>query len=459
MRLHNITSLISNERRKAVANAIYGIADYLTFPIGMLLTAPFLLRHLGAGEYGVWILANAVVSSGGIVSGSSGDAIIKCAGMRREKHDFVGVQRIVRNMLSINLILSGFLAGALWCFAPYVAHHIVKVGSDLQVACLQSLRIGSALLLIKSVEGVFVSTLRAFETYKSTVCISICSRAVTIASAVIVTSSKGNVVWIMAITLFIPSLGLLAQSVALRSKIGNFLLLPSWHREIVAEITPFGMFSWLQAVSGILFSQADRFFIGFFLGVPAVAAYGLCVQVAQPIHGLISSGMHFLFPHLSVRYAIAPVSEIKYKTALAFKINLGLVIVLSLPLILFGKTLVNLWISTAFDQRVPSIFPIVICSFAFLGINVTAHYVLLATGSVRIITYLNAVAGMAMLFLMTVLIPRYGLYGAALARLIYGPVTCLAYIYVFKIVWQGKSTTLSTRSVIYELASQVQNDL
>ncbi len=201
MILQNISSFLSAGRKRAVGNAIYGIADYLILPIAMLLTAPFLLRHLGAAEYGVWILASAAVSSGGIISGSSGDAIIRCVGMRRGRHDLSGIQRIVRNMLSINIILSGFIAGVLWCLAPYVARHVVKVDLDLQTVCTESLRIGSALLLVKSVEGVFVSTLRAFETYKSTVCISICSRAATIASAVIVTLYRGNVMWIMIVTL------------------------------------------------------------------------------------------------------------------------------------------------------------------------------------------------------------------------------------------------------------------
>jgi O-antigen/teichoic acid export membrane protein len=453
MRLPAISSPLSSERRQAAGNAAYGIADYLTLPIGMLLAAPFLLRHLGAAEYGVWILASAAVSSGGIVSGSSGDAIIKCVGMRRRRHDLLGVQRIVQNMLSINLMLSGFLAGVLWYMAPYVAGHVVKVDPDLQMVFSESLRIGSALLLVKSAEGVFISTLRAFETYKSTVCISIGTRASTIASAVIVTLYKGNVMWITAITLFISIVGLLAQAIALRNKIGKFSILPSWHREIVSEITPFGMFSWLQAASGILFSQADRFFIGFFLGAPAVAAYGVCVQVAQPIHGLVSSGMHSLFPHLSVRYTIAPISEIRNKIAVAIKLNVGLVCVLSLPLILFGRELTNLWMGPAFGQSFTFIFPVIVCSFALLGINVTAHYVLLATGNVRIITCFNAIAGISMLLLMTILIPRYGLHGAALARFIYGPVTCFAYIYVYKIVWGNKLTPLSTESAIYELAS------
>jgi len=142
----------------------------------MLLAAPFLLRHLGTAQYGVWVLAGAAVSSGGIVSGSFGDAAIKYVGDCRGRGDWPGVVRIVRNMISINLALSGIVAIALWYLAPYVTRHIVNVDLELQTICLRSLRIGSGLLLMRSIESVFISTLRAFETYGSTVRISICSR-------------------------------------------------------------------------------------------------------------------------------------------------------------------------------------------------------------------------------------------------------------------------------------------
>src|SRR4029077_534702 len=136
------------------------------------------------------------------------------------------------------------------------------------------------------IESVFVSTLRAFETYGPTVRISICSRAAILASAVLLTKYGHSVVEIMLATLLISSLGTAAQALALKSKIGKFSPLPSWHRKTVSDIAAFGSFSWLQAISGVAFSHADRFVVGFFMGAPAVAYYGLCVQAAQPIHGL-----------------------------------------------------------------------------------------------------------------------------------------------------------------------------
>jgi O-antigen/teichoic acid export membrane protein len=454
MRLRDLRRLLSNGTRgQGCANAFYGVADYLALPLGMLLAAPFLLRHLGTAQYGVWILASAAVNSGGIVSGSFGDAVIKYVGDCRGRGDWPGVTRIVRTMISINLVLSGILAITLWYLAPYVTRHIVKVDLELQTICLQSLRIGSGLILMRSIESVFISTLRAFETYGTTVRISICSRAAILASTILLTKCGRNVAWSMFATLFISALGTVAQALALKYKIGKFSPMPLWHKRTVIDIAAFGSFSWLQAISGVVFSHADRFFVGFFMGAPAVAYYGLCIQAAQPIHGLISSGMHFVFPHLSTRYPVALLSEIRRKVLLAFKVNGVLVFTLCLPLIVLGGRFLMWWVGPAFGQRALLMFPMIVCSFAFLGMNVTAHYALLAVGEVRVVTYLNLLAGIVMLLVMAMLLPTHGLQGAALARLVYGPITCLAYFYLYRIMWRRNKVHVLRQSQAYKVVT------
>jgi O-antigen/teichoic acid export membrane protein len=204
--------LASKTRRQGCANSFYGVADYLVWPIGMLLAAPFLLKHLGTSQYGIWILAGAAVSSGGMVSGSFGDAVIKYVGDCRARADWRGVTRIVRNMISINVMLSGILAIALWYLAPCLSRQVVKTHFELQAICLQSLRIGSVLLVMKAIESVFISTLRAVETYGSTVRISICSRIAILAVAIVLASSGHTVVSIMVATSFITAVGTLGNS-------------------------------------------------------------------------------------------------------------------------------------------------------------------------------------------------------------------------------------------------------
>jgi len=61
---------------KHFTNAAYGVLDYASYPIGMLLVAPVVLHKLGASEYGLWIIATALISAGGIIASGFCDANI-----------------------------------------------------------------------------------------------------------------------------------------------------------------------------------------------------------------------------------------------------------------------------------------------------------------------------------------------------------------------------------------------
>jgi O-antigen/teichoic acid export membrane protein len=60
-----------------LTNAVYGVLDYASYPFGMLLAAPIILHKLGASEYGLWMIATAVVSAGGIIASGFCDANIQ----------------------------------------------------------------------------------------------------------------------------------------------------------------------------------------------------------------------------------------------------------------------------------------------------------------------------------------------------------------------------------------------
>jgi O-antigen/teichoic acid export membrane protein len=59
-------------------------------------------------------------------------------------------------------------------------------------------------------------------------------------------------------------------------------------------------------------------------------------------------------------------------------------------------------------------------NFFLLACNVAPYYLLLALGHARSVSMITTLSMLAALALMALLIPRYGLEGAALARLAYG---------------------------------------
>lgn len=432
----------SNTTRAGFLNAFCGVADYVSQPLGMLLAAPFLLHRLGLAQYGLWMIANAAISSSGLLSTGFSDMTLKYAAMYRGRDDWSEVVRVVRSSITINLALSGAIAVLLWIETPFAGAHIFRIQPDLQIVFVQSIRIGSAALLVRSLDSIFVSVLRAYERYRPAVQITVTARATVILSAVVLVAGGHGVVSIMVATLVVNVTAMLAQALAVRRHIGAISLLPAWNRDLLAVISPFGLFSWIQALSGIVFGQADRLIIGALLGSSAVAYYSVCVQAAQSIHGLTASGFHFLFPHLSAKHSILPCEELRSIVKTAFQINILLVALLCLPLVMLSKPIMTLWMGAAFAAKVWPLLSVIAIGFGLVGINVTAHYTLMAFGAVRYVTLVNVVAGLAMIGAIIALTSHFGLLGAGIGRLVYGPITWITYWKAHKLLRSNQIQTV-----------------
>ena len=413
--------------KKHLSNAAYGIVDYIAYPVGMLLVAPVLLRHLGVAQYGVWIISTAVVSTGGIIASGFGDANIQYVASIRSRQNLSILQGGVRSMMGINMLLGSLLALITGMLAGVFARHVVPNDIGLQSSCLWALRIASVLILVRAIESVCISTQRAFERYGAAVRISIFARLLALAVAVLLTYQGLGVVVIMVATAVFLIAGTVIQVFRLKRHLDVKSMLPSFDRVATTALFSFGIFSWLQAVASVIFSQSDRLILGASLGATSVTAYALCVQMAQPIYGIAASGLHFLFPYLSGRHAIAPQPALKKAVLVALMINLLMVTVETLSALLWGQRVLREWVGENIAQSASAVLTPIVWSFALLGLNVTGYYTMLALGHVRTVTWLNLAGGAGMLCMMALLLPHAGIRGVALARVFYGLSSLLIY--------------------------------
>jgi O-antigen/teichoic acid export membrane protein len=319
--------------------------------------------------------------------------------------------------------------------------------ADLQAACLFGLRIASILMLVRAIESVCVSTQRAFQRYGEAIRISLLARIISVAAAVLLSLRGFGVAAIMAATACFMILGTAAQFIRLHQYLGATSLWPSFDRRATSALFGFGAFSWLLAVASVLFTQADRLLLGVSLGASTVTAYALCVQMAQPIYGIASSGLHFLFPYLSGRSVSQP-TAMRQPILLAFAVNLLIVAAGTGLLLLFGQAALNAWVGPSVAQSAAGILAPIAWSFALLGLSVTAYYSSLALGQVRMVTALNLTGGLAMLLLMAWLLPVWGVHGIAIARLAYGAVALLMYVPLARVLGGTRAPSLSPAGTV-----------
>jgi O-antigen/teichoic acid export membrane protein len=433
--------------RSHLSNAAYGVLDYAAYPIAMLVSAPTLLKHLGVAQYGIWIVTTAALNTGSIIASGFGDANIQYISSARSYGDSGVLLRAVRSMLGINLLLGAALAAISWMLVPLAARHVVGSAAGLGAACLLSLRIASALMLVRAVESVCISTQRAFERYGAAVRISLLARVITVAAAVLLSMRGFGVAAIMVATACFMVLSTATQLTRLKHYLGASSLLPSFDRQATSALFSVGAFSWLLAVSSVVFTQADRLLLGVSLGATTVTAYALCVQMAQPVYGIASSGLHFLFPYLSARSATSEPSAIRKAVLTAFAVNLLIVAAGTGMLLLFGPVALYAWVGRPVAQSAVNILTPIVWSFALLGLSVTGYYSLLALGHFHMVTALNLSGGSIMLLLMVWLLQLQGVHGIAMARLSYGLIALLMYVPLARVLGGARAPSLSSSGI------------
>lgn len=439
--------------RKHLTNAAYGVLDYASYPIGMLLVAPIVLHRLGASEYGLWMIATAVISAGGIIASGFCDANVQRVAHLRGTGEFNSMPHTVRSMLGINLALGLTLAVGAWIAAPYAASHIAVSHLTPPRECLISLRIASALILVRAVEAVSVSTQRAFEQYRGTVQISTAVRLVTLGSAAVLTLCGQRTISILIATGVCLIFGTFLQFRQLRKFLGAVSLWPHFQSKETRVLLGLGVFVWLQALGGVVFGQFDRILLGISLGALAVAPYSLCVQFAQPISGLTASGLNFLFPYLSGRASTISPAELKRTLLKAFTCNLLLVAGGAGMLLVFGDRLIRIWAGSAVAHSAARILPPIVLGSALMGLGVTGTYAMQALGHFRIVAFISLGGRTVMLLLMIYLLHHDGLQGLAMSRLCYGSVALLVYLPLLRQLNIGKRETsyVSSLTIPYKV--------
>jgi O-antigen/teichoic acid export membrane protein len=261
-----------------------------------------------------------------------------------------------------------------------------------------------------------------------------------LACAAIISSWGGSIAMIMAAGAIISFLALLLQLIQLRQLLGTSQVGPSYISGATSQLLHLGCLTWMLAVSGVIFSYADRLVGGATLGAVAVASYAVCAQLSQPVYGLTAAGLHFLFPYLSRIHGDGEQSAGNRIVRLALLVNLALVLTGTGFLLTFGNSILRLLSTDAVANASAPLLRPVLAGSALLGLTVVGTYGMLALGRARSVAILNVLASIAAVAIVSWLLPTLGVLAIPAARIAFATIVMLLYIPLFRAL---RSSTIS----------------
>jgi O-antigen/teichoic acid export membrane protein len=408
----------------AATRALWSALDAAATPASTLVTLAVLVRALGASDYGILVIAFAAsglsLAVNPAIAATTTKFVSELSGERQHGGRTVaGVITVsLMTVAAIDLVLLLGTAAfneplSLWVFGAALAR-TQNVG---QVLLLAVLAIG-----LQQIEAVLAAAIRGLERFRRQALIEILSRAALTAVVTYVAWRSRSLEAILIAQCAVYVVSLLVRAVALRQLLPDKQLfeLPGWAE--ARMLFRYSGWMWLTALAGVAYTSADRIIVGRSLGAAAAGQYNIYVQITQLIHFIPSSVFAFSFPAFSRLAARGNAfgNEIgqaysAYLVAISMAaLGIAAAMMLSWPLLL--KIFAGAG-SASGQFGAPLLLTL---NFLLLACNVAPYYLLLALGHVRAVSMITTASMVAALALMTLLIPRYGLQGAALARLAYG---------------------------------------
>lgn len=362
-------------------------------------------RALGVEKFGLYMLAFSLVGYAGIFDLGLTRAVIRAIAIN---DDDKKKNRAVIGTASWTVVALSLVAGGLiYIYSGYLAQ-ILKVSEGSHSDAIRSFHIlafvippfllglvwfsypeGSqdfiTLNICKSISGVFISIIP--------VCIIIYKP-----------SLESAVLGLLLARL----LALLIAYIPCKQGLGRGFFRYEWR--VLKELFSFGGWVTISNIISPIMVYSDRFILSHFIGADKVAFYTAPSEAVARMSIIPGALARTIFPFLSKLQADG-ISEAKK----ANKILLGTVILMSLPIFIMAKPILDLWLGNIYGEESTNILRVLIIGFIFNSIAQIPFSHIQACGRSKITAAIHLIELIPYLLVLIALVYWKGLLGAAIA--------------------------------------------
>lgn len=380
--------------------------------IGVVLL-PFTIHHLGAADYGLWMLAASLTYYFQLLDLGYGTGLVRYVSEADARGDIDGVNRVLSTFLIVFaglgvVALAGIIALVLWVMPHFPNLTPDQIWQGQVVLAILGARI--AIGLPMTVFGAATTARQRFALNNSVaIAVALVNAAVTY---VVLVAGYGLVPLVAATTLVaIASYGAYAWTA--RVAMPELRLRPAlFTRPLVKDVTTFSVYLFLISIAAQIGFNLDNLVIGASIGTSAVAIYAVAFRLADYQRQLCNQFNSLLFPVVVRLSASRRPGAMADMLVDATRIALSLVTIVTIGVIGFGEPLIRRWMGSGFEGAVLPLYVLAVAGVVLVGQGPLGN-VLLATGRHRLVAFTALGEAVANLALSLALVRRFGMTGVA----------------------------------------------
>jgi O-antigen/teichoic acid export membrane protein len=374
---------------------------------------PFIVRHLGTSEYGLWMLVASMTYYFQLLDLGYGNGLVRQIADADGRGDVAEMNRVLSTFAIVYSVIGAVAAvgilGIIFVVIPRFPNLTPEQIARAQVV----LAILGARVAVGFPMTVFGAATTARQRFALNNFVAIVVALVNGAVTYVVLATGHGLVTLVASTTIVSlaSYGAYAWTATqafeeLRIRASAFT------PRLVREVTAFSIYVFLLDVGIYVCFSLDNVVLGAFVGTSAVAVYTIAVRLAEYQRLLCSQFNGLIFP-VVVRYEAAGRTDaVRAMLVDGTRLALTLVVGVTICLVGFASPLIVHWMGPAFAGSVPPLYFLAIAGVV-LSAQGSVSSVLLATGRHRLVAMTTLAEAAANLALSILLVRRFGMWGVA----------------------------------------------
>ncbi len=433
-------------RRRVIVNTASNyVAKIMTLGIWFFLT-PFLLRQLGASDYGLWILIGSIAAYGSLLDFGIATAVTKYVAQFQAEGRIEQARSLVATTLWLYVGL-GFVAVVLGAvLAPVVPSllnlplHQRSTASWLMV--LSGLGLGVSLPSATS-----IAILRGLHRFDLANLVGIFGMTLFTVATVAVLLMGGGLLGMVAVSIpvtlvtQVPAIWLIRRT-APELRFG-------WrdtNRSLLKTVTSFSSALFAINVAGQLQTKTDEIVSGAFLPIANVTPYSIARRLSEMPQMLSEQFMKVIMPLASQLDAQNDRVRLRTLYLTSSRLTLAIFLPLAVGVMILAQPFLKAWVGAPYDQYAYLVVILTLASFMTTS-QWPAGAILQGMGRHRLLALMTLGSALANLGLSLLLVRPLGLAGVALGTLI--PTTIESVCFVLPYVMRVNG--ISIRTVLTEI--------
>ncbi|MBN1995825.1 MAG: oligosaccharide flippase family protein [Anaerolineae bacterium] len=412
--------------QRTINNSISNVIGWGWATVLSLVATRYIVQGLGREAYGILALALTVIGYFAILDLGLNTASVKYIAEYYVKQDLVTLNKIVWTTLLV-FTMVGVIGGIAIILLADNLVVLFQVTPDLVSEAKFTFYVTAIGFPLSLMVGVVASIPNALQRYdlSNKLGILITTLSTLFILGLLALGYRLKAVVILQVSTTIISL--ILYTILSKRLIPELSWWPSYDWQIFKKLLSFGIYTFISRVGGLFLFQFDRLMIGILLGASLVTYYVVPLNLATQLHKIVLTIAGVLFPVSSGLSSTGQIETLKGIYERAIKVTLFISTFVCVTIFSFSSPILRIWIDTDFAQTSTWVLKLLTLGWYFISWSIIAYIFLDGFGKPHLISFSNILTAIVNVTAVLVLVPRYGIIGAAIAGLLY--LHTLAFIY------------------------------